>query len=348
MTNNLGFLLEKEIADSKEEDFVLGSEAQPDLKGISDSIACLDWALHAWSYPVGGIYPKINAPLNHASLGINEKAKPFLPIGTVQRGRDDWMNCTTNAPCNDLETQFNYGLDKGLFTPNLVEWFKKVGFINNGKFEIADAWVSIGSGNTRNGNSLKAPVEFIRKNGIVPKSKMLDNKSMSWGQYHDKARITPEIKAIAEELSKYIEFGYEKVYRRDFEKFTQGLKWKDFDSYVDPVDGDFIKKLAPDYIFMNYAYHLTINQIGEPKGEPNKEETMKFYKRKEDPKIYQLGVDGLYHHLIDEPVFKGLYGDFSNHEIIEIEIPEDKIGFTIYDKQSFISLILNLLGKNNS
>lgn len=344
-----GFLLEKEILDSSESDFVLGSSEQPDLKGIGDSVCGIDWALHAWPNPINGVYPKVGYPINHASLGIGERAKPFLPNGTVQRGREDWMNCTTNAVCNDFEIQFNYALLTDLFTPNLVKWFEEVGFINNGKFEIADAWSSIGSGTTRQGNSLKAPIEFIRKNGIVPKSKMPDSPLMSWDEYHNKARMTPELKAIADEILKYIAFNYEKVNLADFSKFTGGLKWEDFDSYADPVDGDFIKRLAPDYIFMSYGYHLTINQIGEPNS-VKQEETMKFYKKKGDPKVYQLGIgDNLFHHLIDEPVFKGLYGDFSKVEIVELDdIPVSKIGFSIYNKQSITELLSKLLGKSNS
>lgn len=340
-----GFLLKKEQADSHIKDYVLGADAQPDLKGISDEVAGMVWALFAWSYPINGVYPRSEAPINHASLGINEKCKPFLPKGTTQRGREDWMNCTSNAPCNELEIQFNYGLKNNKFTPSLVEWFNKVGFINNGKFEIADAWSTIGSGTTRNGNSLKSPVDFIHRNGIVPRSKMLDLPTMTWSQYHGKSRMTSELKEIADEILKYIDFGYQKVLYRDFIKYTHDLKWEDFDSYVDHVDGDYIKKLAPDYNLMSYGYHLTINQKASPKVEPINEEIMQFYKEPGTPKVYQKGADGLYHHLSFEPLFRGLYGAFKNHEIIEQEIPDDKIGFSLYNKKSFADLILKLLGK---
>ena len=52
----------------------------------------------------------------------------------------------------------------------------------------------------------------------------------------------------------------------------------------------------------------------------------------------------LYHHLVDEPVFKGLYGDFDKVEIIITDdVTPDTNGFTIYDKRSILSSLIYLL-----
>ena len=174
MSQNIGFNIKKEFNEQSTKDWLFGAKK---ISGIADKVAGLITAVYAWSTPVNGIYPKVRNALNHAIDMISEACKKYLPFGTIQRGREDWMNCASNAPANELEKQHNYALDNGLFSQELVDWFKKVGFINsaNGKFEIADAFVSQGSGTTRSGNSLKAPLEFIRTHGIIPKSMLPDD-----------------------------------------------------------------------------------------------------------------------------------------------------------------------------
>lgn len=255
--SSLGFDLERERNEASETDFV-GGGVGPVLKGLSDKVSGIVCACYAWGTPENGVYPRVTFPINHAIDIITEFSKKFLPIGTIQRGRDDWMNCASNAPCNSLEVSFNHALDSNLFTPVLVQWFKDEGYINpeNGLFEIADAFVSIGSGTTRRGNSLKSPVQFISNNGIVPKSRMPDSPSMTFDEYHDPARITPELFDLGLEFLKRVKVNYEKVYRADFEKIVD-TRWDIFDSYPN-YSGTNLKNLANDYIFLEYGYRLYI------------------------------------------------------------------------------------------
>ena len=125
--------------------------------------------------------------------------------------------------------------------------------------------------------------------------------------------------------------------------------WRVFDNYIDVHDGDFIKRLATNYKMLHYGYRVVLNQV--KKKDPinlnvkNNDEDMKFYKNSlqpESPKVYQLGEDALYHHVVSQPVFEGLYGDVSKAQIEEVEIPPEKVGFTIYNKQSILELLLNL------
>ena len=340
---NIGFNIEKEIADSSPEDYVLGT-TEP-LTGVGDPVKGLVGALYAWPNPIDGVYPRVMHQINHAIDFINKKSKEYLPDGTVQRGTRDWMNCATNAPHNEREKQFNYIIAKGLLTDNFIAWLKEKGYINpnNGKFESSDAFNSILSGTTREGNSLKAPLESIRNDGIIPKSMLPDIKSFNWEQYHNPDRITQEMKDLGKEFLKYVELKYEKVLFYRFDKFLD-IKWEIFDSYTDKVDGDFIKRLAPDYNIMGYGYHLTINQVNEPKKE--NEETMEFYKASKNIhpfRIYQLGDDSKYHWWKDEKLFIELWGDFSNITIIDkVTILENEIGSIIYDKQSLIDMVINL------
>ena len=345
MNESMGFLPDKEKADSTEEDYFLGGVGK-DIAGMADDVAGIGAALFAWPNPINGVYPRVDYRLNHASMLINEKAKAYLPKGVVQRGTQDWMTCTSNSPCNDLEIQFNFLIKNKLISTGNYAWLVLEGYINpdNGLFELADAYSAIGSNTTRRGNSLKAPMEWIRKHGVVPKSKMPDSKSMDWTAYHDKNRLIPELLRLGEEFLKRFPIGYEKVPRSKFSVFTQGLTWHDFDSYVDPVDGDFIKTLAPNYLLMNYGYHITINEL--PRKEIiNNDEDMTFYKTP-DGKVYQNGRgSGKLHHIMDEPTFRDLYGKFSDNEFEDIpELPAERIGRPVGQPSSFMSLIKRLLG----
>jgi len=281
---NLGFLLDKEKAEESDKDWYLGAKAP--LIGIGDFVAGLGCALFAWPRPQNGIYPMVKNRLNHATVMINDNADDYFPIGTIQRGRGDWMNCTSNSPMNDLEIQHNYALQKGLLSNDFVLWLMKKGYINpnTDMFELADAFSSIGSNTTRQGNSQKAPLEYIRKNGVIPKSMLPDDESMTWAQYHDPSRITQEMKDLGKEFLEWEVINYEKVAKKLFYKVIGATRWRIFDSYRDSSDGDFIKQLAPDYIFMGYAYRLIINETGKYK-EIKKVEKPPEDKPEEKPKV---------------------------------------------------------------
>lgn len=350
-TKNIGFNLEKELAEQSDQDLQLGASDVP--VGVSNEVDGLVVAGYAWPAPVNGIYPRVLNQINHAFTLVSEFAKQWLPTGQIQRGIQDFMNCATNAPVNRYENKFIYGLETNVFDKELVDWWKKVGYINpkNGKFEASNAFNSILSGTTRQGNSLKAPFQSITNHGLIPLSMLPDDRSMNWEQYHNPNRITQAMRDLGKEFLRRLNpenperaLMYVQVPYRDFPKVTKGLKWDAFDSYDDPVDGDFIKRLAVDYNFLNYGYKTIINYVPKKKEEQEKNDMPKLYKAKDKPEIYQLGLgDQLYHHIIDEPVFKGLYGDFSSVEIVELpQIPEEQIGFTIYNKSSLIGLILNL------
>ena len=340
---NIGFNLEKEIEDASLEDYVLGT-TEP-LTGIGDPVAGIVGAVFAWPQPVNGVYPRVLNQINHAIDFINKLSSDYLPDGTVQRGTEDWMNCATNAPENEREKQFNYALEKDLFSKGLVEWFEEKSYINNGKFEIADAFNTILSGTTRNGNSLKAPVESCRVDGIIPKSVLPDSQSMSWSEYHNPNRITQEMKDLGKEFLKYVELKYEKVPYNSFTKFLD-TKWDIMDSYVDSVDGDFIKRLAPNYNIMSYGYHLTINQINEPKKKDDMKLEIEVVKKLNSPDylLRDKKQPDMWHRLGNEKVFRAIAGDFSE-DIEELDIADSNIGEPIFFSSSLLDLIVNFFSK---
>ena len=168
---------------------------------------------------------------------------------------------------------------------------------------------------------------------------------MRWADYHNKSKITQEMKDLGKEFTKRLPINYEIVYSKNFKQFNGGFKWKIFDNYIDKFDGDWVKHLAEDYNFLRYGYRIIINEVIIKKKEEG-DEDMTFYKEKDNPKIYQLGADGKYHHIITAPVFEGLYGDLSKAQIVELDsIPKEDIGFTIYDKKSFADIISELFGR---
>ena len=58
-------------------------------------------------------------------------------------------------------------------------------------------------------------------------------------------------------------------------------------------------------------------------------ETMTFFKQSGSNTVYQLGEDQKYHPFISAKLFNDLYGEFVDNEIVEIEIPNDKIGYPL-------------------
>jgi len=51
---------------------------------------------------------------------------------------------------------------------------------------------------------------------------------------------------------------------------------------------------------------------------------MVFYKEKNNSAVYQLGADGKYHPIITGELFKSLYGEFEDNEIVEKDSLEPK------------------------
>ena len=153
--------------------------------------------------------------------------------------------------------------------------------------------MAINSQTTRQGNSLKAPLEAVRKQGLIPKSLLPANSDMTWDQYHNLESITDLMRKLGAEFTTRFFINYEKVYEKDYTKLLRqdmldvaGFAWPEpvngeypridmtpnhafvaiknaayfiFDNYLDQ-DGDWIKKLASDYDLLDYGYRLSVNQ----------------------------------------------------------------------------------------
>lgn len=232
---------------------------------------------------------------------IPEIERPsYLPKGEVQRGKEDMMDCATRGPLNILETKFNWLNKKKMLSPANHEWLvdKYLNPETDG-IEFSDAFPAIKSGTTKDGNSLKAPLQAIHDHGLIPKCLLPLEPWMTFDDYHDKGRITGEMNKIGREFKRRFPIRYDKVYRVHFGELYKedmldlaGYAWPApvdgvyhrtdgtlnhvfagisnpmhlvFDNYIDESDGDFIKRLAPDYDLLEYGYRLYVSENSSPR-----------------------------------------------------------------------------------
>jgi len=227
----------------------------------------------------------------------SHEREEYLPKGEVQRAIEDTMDCASRGPLNILEAKFTWLYrNKKLSTENHL-WLMENGYVDlERRVTFSDAFVAINSLTTREGNSLRAPLDAIRKHGLIPKKLLSLESWMTWEDYHDPQRITPRLKKLGQEFAQRFFINYEKVYEKDFEALLEkdflnvaGFAWPDeidgvfyrtsldpnhcfivwktpkyyaFDNYTDS-DGDFIKRLAPDYDLMDYGYRVMITGEGK-------------------------------------------------------------------------------------
>ena len=256
-----------------------------DLQKEALEVSNKDWILGAVS--VKGIAENIDF-------------KTYLPAGEIQRtSKSDTMDCATRSPMNILETKLNYLVKNSVLSTDNHQWLVEHEYVGeDGTVELSDAYTAILSNTTTSGNSLKAPLESMRKDGVIPKKLLPMESWMSWYDYHKKSRITPLMKGLGQEFIKRFPINYEKVMKGDFFNVIKwdilniaGYAWTSprngiyprttqapnhafvyfeipayqiFDNYLD-TDGDFIKHLASDYNLLHYAYRVIINEVGSSK-----------------------------------------------------------------------------------
>lgn len=269
---NTGLDLEREIKEQSLEDWEFGSSSQSCITNIDP-----------------------------------EARHQYLPKGEIQRGKEDFMDCASRAPLNLLESKLNW-LYKNVLNEETKAWLKENEYLNDKEqIECSDAFIAILSKTTKNGNSLKAPLQAIHDFGLVPKKKLPAGPEMTWDEYHNPARITEELKTLGQEFNKIFTINYERVYEEDFEIILDkdmldvaGYAWPFpdktgvyrrvnktpnhaflcfnnpkyiiFDNYIDSYDDDFIKNLASDYDLLDYGYRVYISELNQIKKKDEKEE----------------------------------------------------------------------------
>lgn len=253
---NYGYNPELELQDQSAEDYLVGADSLPALFLI----------------------PK-------------EESEQYLPKGELQNIGEEKFDCATRSPINKLETDFTYGVQKHLFTPTNEKWLRDNGYVTaDGRVEFSDAFIAILSGTTRKGNSLIRPLKTINNNGLVPKSKL--PQLHTFDDNYNPMRLTKELVNLGNSFKNRFNIMYERADESQFEDLlktemicTGGFAWPipvngeyprvsfkpnhawmlwknpkfyAFDNYIDDVDGDFIKKLASDYDFIDIGYRVFV------------------------------------------------------------------------------------------
>lgn len=254
-----GFNLEKEKAERTETDYVFGG----------------------------------NSPFK-VDAGFVENIKMYLPIGELQNIGEEKIWCATASVLNILETKFNYLRENNLISKENLSWLEEKGYIDfdYSEFRFSDVFIAIKSGTTRQGNSLKAPLQAVRHFGIIPKS--LLPQLETWDDNYNPKRITKEIEELGYDFLERFDIGYDIIYKKDFKEFIKGemldvglhgwsnpvngiyprteeqfnhavcifppTEYEAFDNYLDSIDNDFIKKLSSDYKLLDYAYRIIITE----------------------------------------------------------------------------------------
>lgn len=252
---NYGFDADKEKRDISKTDFILGAKTPI---GAVDDISGVVTALYAWNRPVRGVYQRTTAQINHCIISYIKKLAKYYPIGEIQKGYEDYMDCVARGFINEIEKQLNYLYLEEILSNPTISWLNDKGYFIDNRIVLSNRIPAMGSGTSRTGNSLKAVIQWIENNGIHPRS-MLPEGKMTWNQYHNRNNMTKAILDVGIESREYIKINYAKVYGSSFLKLFGNFKWDIYDNYLD-VDGDYIKRLAENYIFLGYGYKVIINE----------------------------------------------------------------------------------------
>jgi hypothetical protein len=225
-----------------------------------------------------------------ANIPLHER-ESYLPPGQLQYGRNDFMSCATLSPINALEAQFTWLYEHGMTQENKT-WLELKGYVDaSGDVQFSDRFSSTLAGTTTSGNSMKAPLEAIRKHGLIPKKLLNASKDMTFAQYHDKSAITKAMYDLGLEFTHRFTINYEQVHRDHLLEALKGdyigvaghgwsqpkngvyprtaatinhafllykPKYEAFDNYLEKPE-DYTKTLAPDYLFFETAYRVFIS-----------------------------------------------------------------------------------------
>jgi hypothetical protein len=276
----IGFNLEKEISERDERDWQFGTSGDTEVKVPNG-----DWT-------------------------------PFLPSNEKQRQGFESMCCTNFSSTTSVEILFTWMLVNNKISAGNLQWLKDKGYFDvNGKINFSDRFDAIISGTSPiTGNSLKAPAEGKRKNGLIPE------RMLPWTDdheaYFDKTSITQEMYALGQEFLKRFPINYELDYDQvnGFQYAPPAGACHAWDNEVDgvyirsngsinhaicrikpPVNQKlmdsyppFVKTMADDYIFMSYGirYIVRENIIDEPTTNQKKNIPLNTVKFQTDPRVF--------------------------------------------------------------
>lgn len=135
----------------------------------------------------------------------------WLPVGETQFDSvTDFNDCASRSPVNHLEAVLSYHYFH-LMKPDNQKWLSDNGYIKDNRVSLSDRYIAILSGTTKQGNSLKAPLDAIRLYGLIPKSLLPKEDWMTWEDYMDASKITSSLKNLGAEFLKRFTINYDQV-----------------------------------------------------------------------------------------------------------------------------------------
>ena len=236
---------------------------------------------------------KVGAIVKFLFKPKEEDRDKYQLIGEVQRNANfDTQSCASRAPIEVIEEDLTHAYRNNLLHPDTKAFIEPCIQYKDGLpfVVLADAYIAIKSGTTKEGNSLKAPSHALHEWGFVPGKWLPLEDWMDWDDYYDRDRITPDIEAYATESRKRLPIKYQQVPNTSFDTSLQktslsvaGHGWtfsengiyprtdypfnhafkifkrKYFakDSYLDE-DGDWVKHLASNFKFFDWGYEIGI------------------------------------------------------------------------------------------
>lgn len=175
----------------------------------------------------------------------------FLPLGEKQNLGEEKLDCASRAPLNILEAKFTWLIEQKKMLPQNEKWLRDNGYCVGKRIVFSDRFVAINSGTTRSGNSLKSPLEAIRKQGLIPKA--IFKQVESFDEYHDKGKITSEMTELGLEFTKRFTINYEQVKEIHYGELLKD-DFLDVGGYAwpSPVNGEYPR--AADFLEPNHAF----------------------------------------------------------------------------------------------
>jgi len=149
-----------------------------------------------------------NSPLTSSEVMPSGDWRTFLPSDEKQY-KDftfDTMSCTTFSALNIIETWINF-LMKDLPQTH-KDWLNANGYVENGKVNFSDRFTAIMSDTMPQGNYFQKVLDSVRKDGLLPE-KDLPFGGNSWAEYHDKTKITVNMKEKAKKFTELFTVSYE-------------------------------------------------------------------------------------------------------------------------------------------
>lgn len=187
--------------------------------------------------------------------------RPYAPKREKQYDyKFDTLSCTTFSILNVIEHWINYFIDSGKLPPENLKTLTELGFMENGEFNASDRFTAIMSGTTKYGNYHQAVFDSIRHNGLLPE-KDLPFGGKNWEEYHDKTKITEEMKFKAKKILDIFEWVYEKASDNPNQNIGDDLEHSPLAGAIPFPAYHAVVLPTPNYIFDTYPPFLYERQV---------------------------------------------------------------------------------------